>query len=90
MLSLPDYWLKLKVRPFIVTQAKEAGGPLEAEKAELRTFLQPYWRTFSNGGYGKYPAGSQRTMTRMAIGRLMKDIEDEDIELTTPIKRGWN
>lgn len=73
---LPQYYLELKVRPYMITHERVKGGELEEEYKFLRDKLQEYWREYFS--YGKYPRGSQRRETRDKIQKF-KNGDSDDI-----------
>lgn len=53
---IPDFWIKLKVRPKWVTHIKKLDTILERKDAFLNRKLKPYWRTlpYNNFFYKSY------------------------------------
>jgi hypothetical protein len=79
---LPDYWLVLKVRPYIVTHQRIKGGELETEEKKLKSFLEEYWREwFGNSGRSWLPRWrDERPSLKASIKKFLKG-EIEDLSL---------
>lgn len=77
--QFPSYWLKLKVRPNMITHRYLKGGELESEYELLRYRL--YWSgEFSSfvTNYGKsYPAYKDRTKIRAKIRKFINGSSDD-------------
>lgn len=80
-LSIPHYWLELKVRPYYVTHQLDKGGEMEQEYEYLRDKLRQYWHKYSVNYGSSYPAYKDRTRVRDKIQKFKKgEIEDITIE----------
>lgn len=74
---LPEHYICLRARPNIITHFRLKGGPLEKKEAELKKFLDTYWREwFSNGKYGN-KHGRIRSEAKAQIRKVLKGEKEE-------------
>lgn len=83
--SLPSYWLTLRVRPHYHTHFRDKDGALETRYKEIECKLRDCWRVFGQS-YGKsYPAHKDRARVRNCISKFksgeIEDIPNEKIPL---------
>ena len=80
VVTIPSYWIILRIKGRVVTHIQKKGGQLESEYEFLRSQHRSYFDMYTN--YGKsYPAGKGRAQMRNAIQKFRNgDLDDIQIE----------
>lgn len=79
--TVPQHWMNLKARPYMVTHERIMGGPIQKEHDRLEQELRSYWRTVGGNYSVTYDKESIRTEQRALIQKF-KHGEIEDIPAT--------
>lgn len=90
-LTLPSYWLVLKVKPYIVTHTRGRDAELESEYDKLRKelyFSGKYDKFIPNYG-SSYPAYKDRTKLRDSISKFKNGQIDDIYNEKIPLIYDW-
>ncbi len=79
LISLPNYWLVLKVKPNIITHKTLKGGELEKEFQFIhdRLYNSGEFRAFYTNYSSSYPAYKDRGKVRTKISKFKNGIDDD-------------
>lgn len=79
--TVPQHWMNLKARPYMVTHERIMGGPIQKEHDRLEQELRSYWRTVGGNYSVTYDKEAVRTEQRTLIQKF-KNGEIDDIPAT--------
>ncbi len=80
--KFPEYWTRLKVRPYFLTHYRSKGGKLEKEEAYLEEKIDEYYRVNRGNGtsynsWMKASKNKERTSQRTQIRKFLKGEADD-------------